>query len=197
MTHAASRIIREEHAAHAAMFRAMLQLLAQHRREGTLPDFSTLRAMQFYVDEFPEKRHRCMESELLVPKLRTRTPLSRDLLDRLEDDHARGELKLRNVERALLAFEMLGEPRRRAFETALESYVDFYFAHMAVEEREILPLADLVLTDEDWKELDTAFASHHDPLTGQEGDPEYAGIFLRIAKAMAVPAVPAAPGVSA
>ncbi len=194
MSHAASRIIREEHAAHAAMFKAMLGLLAQHRREGTLPDFSTLRAMQFYVDEFPEKRHRCKESELLIPKLRARTPLSRDLLDRLEDDHVRGEWKMRNVERALHAFEMLGEPRRRAFETAIESYVDFYFAHMAVEEREILPLAEQVLTEDDWKELDQAFGSNHDPLTGQEGDREYAGAFVRIAAALTTPA---APGVAA
>ncbi|RYZ00876.1 MAG: hemerythrin domain-containing protein, partial [Comamonadaceae bacterium] len=141
MTHVTTTIIRQEHAALAAMLRSVLLLLAQHRREATLPDFGALRAMLFYVDEFPERRHHRKESELLFPKLRSRTPMSRELLDRLDDDHARGERKIRHVEHALLAFEMMGESRRQAFEQAVERYVTFYLEHMALEEREILPLA--------------------------------------------------------
>src|SRR6478735_1145003 len=120
MTHATTRIIREEHAALSAILRSISMLLGQHRRQGTVPDFAALRAMLFYVDEFPEKRHHRKESELLFPKLRARTPISRELLDRLDDDHARGERKIRNVEHALMAFEMMGESRRAAFETAVE-----------------------------------------------------------------------------
>ena len=170
MTHTTTRIIREEHAALSAMLRSIVLLLAQHRRLGTLPDFGALRAMLFYVDEFPEKRHHRKESELLFPKLRARTPLSRGLLDRLDEDHARGERRIRDVEHALLGFEMMGESRRSAFEQAVEHYVDFYLAHMAVEEREILPLAERVLTKDDWAELDEAFSTNRDPLTGHEPD---------------------------
>src|SRR6188768_3699993 len=126
--HEATRIIRDEHAALSAMLRSILLLLSEHRRKGTLPDFAVLRAMLFYVDEFPEQRHHRKESQLLFPKLRARTPMSRELLDRLDDDHARGERKIRNVEHALLAFEIMGESRREAFETAVERYVDFYLA---------------------------------------------------------------------
>ena len=187
MTHAATKIIREEHAALTAMLRSILLLLAQHRREGTLPDFGVLRAMLFYVDEFPEKRHHRKESELLFPKLRARTPLSRELLDRLEDDHARGERKIRNVEHALLGFEMMGEPRREAFEQAVERYADFYFDHMAMEEREILPLAERVLSDDDWAQLDEAFGANRDPLTGHEPDAEYRALFTRIVNTVRAP----------
>ncbi|MEJ8826984.1 hemerythrin domain-containing protein [Variovorax humicola] len=186
-THTTTRIIREEHAALSAMLRSILMLLAQHRRDGTLPDFAALRAMLFYVDEFPEKRHHRKESELLFPKLRSRTPMSRELLDRLDDDHDRGERKIRNVEHALLAFEMMGDSRRQAFETAMERYVDFYLAHMAMEEREILPLAEQVLTEEDWIELDRAFGTNHDPLTGCKPDAEYTALFTRIVKAIPAP----------
>ncbi|HSV78198.1 MAG TPA: hemerythrin domain-containing protein, partial [Ramlibacter sp.] len=93
--HEATRIIRDEHAALSAMLRSILLLLAEHRRKGTLPDFAVLRAMLFYVDEFPEQRHHRKESQLLFPKLRARTPISRELLDRLDDDHDRGERKIR------------------------------------------------------------------------------------------------------
>jgi len=187
MTHSTIRIIRDEHSALAAMLRSIVLLLAQHRRQGTLPDFAALRAMLFYVDEFPEKRHHRKETELLFPKLRARTPLSRELLDRLDDDHARGERRIRNVEHALLAFEMMGESRRKAFEQAVEHYVDFYLAHMAMEEREILPLAERVLTEEDWTDLDKAFGANHDALAGCEPDAEYAALFTRIVNAVPAP----------
>ncbi|QSI31951.1 hemerythrin domain-containing protein [Variovorax sp. RKNM96] len=187
MTHATVRIIRQEHAALAAMLRSILLLLEQHRKKGALPDFATLRAMLFYVDEFPEKRHHRKETELLFPKLRARTPISRDLLDKLDSDHARGERRIRDVEHALLAFEMLGESRRETFERTVGEYVDFYLNHMALEEREILPLAERVLTEDDWLDLDEAFAQNRDPMTGHVPDLEYNALFTRIVNLVPAP----------
>lgn len=180
MTHTTIRIIREEHAALSAMLRSILLLLEHDRRRGTLPDFATLRAMLFYVDEFPEQRHHRKESELLFPKLRARTPLSRDLLDRLDADHARGERLIRELEHALLGFEMMGERRRAAFEQAAQRYVDFYMGHMALEEQHVLPLAERVLKPEDWVELDEAFEANRDALAGRPPEAEYQALFTRI-----------------
>ena len=189
MTHAAARIIREEHAALAAMLRSILLLLAQHRRQGTLPDFTALRAMLFYVDEFPEQRHHRKETELLFPKLRARSPLAREVLDGLDRDHASGERSIRDLEHALLGFEMIGEPRRQAFEDAAERYVSFYLAHMDTEEQHILPLAEQVLTDADWAELDQAFSANCDPLAGPGREPEadYRALFTRIVNLVPAP----------
>lgn len=169
------------------MLRSILLLLAEHRRNGTLPDFGALRAMLFYVDEFPEKRHHRKESELLFPKLRARTPMSRELLDRLDEDHARGERRIRDVEHDLLAFEMMGEARRAAFEQSVERFANFYQVHMAMEEREILPLAERVLTEDDWQELDAAFTANRDPLTGCEPEADYSALFTRIVNAVPAP----------
>jgi hemerythrin-like domain-containing protein len=187
MSHLTLSIIRDEHFALAAMLRSIPLLLAHHRRTGTLPDFAALRAMVFYIDEFPEKRHHRKESQLLFPKLRARTPLSRDLLDRLDDEHARGERNIRELEHALLAYEMLGEPRREAFEEAAQRYVDFYLAHMRLEEEQILPLAERVLTADDWSELDEAFARNRDPMTGHTPDAEYRALFTRIVNLVPAP----------
>jgi len=187
MSQAALRIIHDEHAALSAMLRSILLLLQQHRRQGTLPDFATLRAMLFYVDEFPEKRHHLKESELLFPKLRARTAEAADVLDRLDQDHARGERAIRDLEHALLAFEMMGESRREAFEQAAQQYVDFYFQHMSLEEKQILPLAERTLTAQDWAELDAAFAANRDPLTGHEPEDDYRALFSRIVNALPAP----------
>jgi hemerythrin-like domain-containing protein len=183
----AVRIIRDEHQALAAMLNSLLLMLAQDRRDKRLPDFASLRAMLFYLDEFPEQRHHRKETELLFPKLRARTPLARELLDRLDQDHQRGEARIRELEHRLLAFEMMGESRRAAFEDAAERYVDFYLTHMALEERDVLPLAERVLTEDDWADIDAAFRANRDPMTGCQPETEYEQLFTRIVSLVPAP----------
>ena len=187
MSHQTLKVIHDEHAALAAMLRSILMLLARHKARGTMPDFSLLRAMLFYVDEFPEKRHHRKETELLFPKLRARTPMARDLLDRLDQEHGMGERLVRDLEHDLLGFEMMGESRRAAFESASRRYVDFYMAHMRLEEEKVLPLAERALLPEDWAELDEAFATNRDPLTGHKPDDEYRALFARIVNSAPAP----------
>jgi len=187
MSHPTLTILRDEHTALSAMLRSLGMLLAEHRHRGTLPDFSVIRAMLFYVDEFPEKLHHTKESELLFPTLRARCPEARRVLDRLERDHARGERAIRDLEHDLLAFEVLGEPRRAAFEQAVARYIEFYLEHMAVEEAELMPLAERYLAAADWAELDAAFLSNRDPLTGHEPTDLYRPLFSKIVMATPAP----------
>ena len=173
-------ILRSEHTALVTLLRTATSLVAKAREQGGLPDFAILRAMLFYIAEFPEHHHHRKESELLFPKLRARTPLARSLLDHLDDDHARGEGRVRELEHALTAFEVLGQSRRAAFEKALGRYVDFYLVHMSLEEREIFPLAERVLHARDWEELDREFTASRDPLTGADPQAEYVELFARM-----------------
>lgn len=181
------QIIQDEHQALAAMLRSLSMLLAHARRHGAMPDFDVLRAMLFYIDEFPEKLHHPKETELLFPKLRERAPQVGPVIDRLDADHAHGEAAIRELEHALLAFEVMGPSRREAFEAALQRYIGFYLEHMAVEERDLLPAARASLTPEDWQALDAAFEANRDPLTGHEPADEYRALFQRIATAAPAP----------
>ncbi|MEQ1803825.1 MAG: hemerythrin domain-containing protein [Burkholderiaceae bacterium] len=180
MNHATVKIIRDEHSALAAMLRSVLLLLAQYRRRGETPDFALLRAMLFYIDEFPERQHHPKESTLLFPKMRLRSEEPLAVLDRLDSEHEQGEWQIRYVERALLAFEIVGESRRATFEDVFQRYVDFYLSHMRTEEVEVLPLAEKLLTPADWIELDAEFLLNRDPLTGYSPTPEYSALFSRI-----------------
>ena len=180
MPSTALTVIRQEHAALAAMLRSLPLLLAQSRRRDELPDFALLRAMLFYFDEFPERLHHRKEDELLFPCVRKRCPELAATLDQLERDHGHGERAIRDLEHALLAFEVLGAPRREAFEHAVQGYVDFYLRHMAVEENEILPAAQRALSATDWEAIDVAFAANRDPLTGHPADEVYQPLFSRI-----------------
>ena len=172
--HPTSKVILDEHSALSAVLRSIALLLAEHRRRATLPDFAVLRAMLFYIDEFPEKVHHTKESELLFPKIRARSAEGAEILDRLDADHAKSALRVRELEHELLGVEMMNEgpdgaARRVTFEKAMEAYIDAYLEHIRTEERVVLPLAERVLTAADWRELDTAFMQNRDPLTGPPG----------------------------
>lgn len=180
MTHPSLTIIRDEHAALAAMLKSIPMLIDQQRRRGQPVPFDVLRAMMLYIDEFPEKLHHTKESQLLFPAIRRRSESAVAVLDRLDRDHERGERAIRELEHDLLAYEVLGEPRREAFEQALRRYVEAYLEHMRVEETEVLPLAEQVLTADDWQHLDAAFLANKDPLTGHEPEDAYRPLFKRI-----------------
>lgn len=169
------RIICDEHAALRSVLHAMSSIVTDARRRRRRPDFQALRAMLFYVDEFPERLHHVKESRMLYPRLReaVRAPV----LDRLDREHVQGGLRVRELEHQLAAWELLGEPRREVFEQALQRYVGFYLEHMRVEEAEVLPLAARVLGADDWRVLDRAFGLNRDALTGAEPDAAYVGLF--------------------
>ena len=105
--HHTLRVIRDEHGVLSAVLRSISPLLSETRRLGLQPDFTTLRAMLFYSDEFPEKVHHTKESELLFPKLRERSSEATAVLDRLDADHASSHRAVRDLEHELLALEMM------------------------------------------------------------------------------------------
>lgn len=180
MRQSALKVIQDEHRALAAMLRSIPLLLDNARRDGQPPPFDVLRAMLFYVDEFPERLHHTKESELLFPKVRERCPQLAATLDRLEADHQRGEAAVLQLEHLLLAYEVMGESRRAAFDHAVRAYIDSYLRHMQVEESEILPAARQHLSEADWDALDAAFAANRDPLSGHEPDDGYRPLFNKI-----------------
>lgn len=185
--HLSLTVIQEEHQALAAMLRSLSMLLDKARREQTHPPFDVLRAMMFYVDEFPERLHHTKESELLFPKLRARCPELKEVLDRLDADHGRGEAEILKLEHLMLAYEVMGESRRQPFEDAVKAYIDSYLRHMSIEESDILPAARAHLTEADWAELDKAFEANRDPLTGHQAAEEYKPLFKKIVMSAPAP----------
>ncbi len=187
MTHSALQIIRDEHAAVAAMLRSLV--LMMDRGPGDAPErfFDVVRAMLFYIDEFPERLHHPKESDLLFPRLARIAPELMPVIRRLESDHMNGEGKVRELQHLLLGWELIGETRRAAFSEAARAYVGFYLEHMRTEETQILPVAQKVLTEEDWAQLDAAFEQDRDPLAGGLRDPSYDRLFTRIVQTAPAP----------
>ena len=185
MNHEALRVIRDEHASLAAMLKSLLQMV--HR--GLDPEgrgeherfFDVLRAMLFYIDEFPETLHHPKETELLFPRVAKAAPETAELIAQLDRDHHAGENRVRELMHLLMAWEYLGETRRVAFETAAKAYVGFYLEHIRQEEAVILPAAERALSDVDWHALNAAFATNQDPLNARlPRNPQFDRLFTRI-----------------
>jgi hemerythrin-like domain-containing protein len=179
--HDCVRIILDEHASLSAMLRSMPMMVARGPGDHAQRFFDVMRAMLFYIDEFPERLHHPKESNLLFPRVVRLAPALMPVVERLERDHMNGEKAVRELQHLLLAWELMGESRKAAFELHCKRYVDFYLEHMRLEESVILPEAQKVLGEGDWKELDAAFLQNRDPLAGQhEIDPVYDRLFSRI-----------------
>ncbi|MCX7228117.1 MAG: hemerythrin domain-containing protein [Burkholderiales bacterium] len=109
--------------------------------------------MVFYIHAFPERLHHPKESGLLFVALRACGDEAGPLLDRLDAEHSRGEAAVMRLAMDLIEVEQLGPARLESFAEGVERYVDAYLRHMEVEEREVLPLAERVLGDADWRRI--------------------------------------------
>jgi hemerythrin-like domain-containing protein len=185
MRHEALRVIRDEH----ATLSAMLQSLTHMLRRGPEPDgkdqrelyFDVLRAMLFYIDEFPERMHHPKESDLLFPRVVRAAPHVLPTIEMLERDHIQGEQRVRELMHLLMAWEYLGDTRREAFEREAQRYIAFYLEHMRLEEAVVLPEAEKHLDDADWHVLNAAFATNLDPLNARiPRDPHFDRLFTHI-----------------
>ena len=190
--HPTVQIIRTEHSTLSAVLRSIGLLLTESRRHGIEPDFKVLRAMLFYIDEFPEKVHHTKESALLFPLLRRRSSTLAAVLDRLDRDHEASHRAVLDLQHDVLALEMMSEaPQAKArlaeFEARMHAYIASYLDHMRVEETEVLPLAESVLTEADWVAVDEAFMQNRDPLTHRQGDDSFRPLFKRILMTLPAP----------
>ncbi|WP_277183279.1 hemerythrin domain-containing protein [Caballeronia sp. BR00000012568055] len=167
----ALRIIRLDHKRLATITTAMLDFIKQVADGGPAPDPIVLRAMLYYLREYPEQFHHPMEDRFLFAALRKRTDDYDDVLDELQCEHIEGDVRLRNLEHALTRFELKGEAVLFGLRTLLEQYAAFCANHRRVEETLIMPAAQRLLSAQDWEQIDAAFESRSDPF----GDATFEG----------------------
>lgn len=173
--------IREEHASLAAVLQSLQLMLDKGPGDEPAAFFDVMRAMLFYIDEFPERQHHPKESQWLFPKVAERDPAAAETIARLEHDHVGGEAAVRELQHLLLGWELMGDGRREVFAQSLQRYVRFYLEHMRLEEAVVLPAAQQHFLAADWEAIDAAFASNSNPLApGKPRDPAYDRLFTRI-----------------
>ncbi len=172
--------IRDEHRSLAAVIHGLEFVAGQARDQKAAPSFPLLRAMQHYIEAFPEKLHHPREDAYLFRKLRLRTREFDATLDELERQHVEGRHLVAELARSIDAYEADPQGGLAAFAAAVERFSVSQVQHMALETKVIVPAARTYLTAEDWAEIGAAFASNGDPRFSVDNDEEFRQLFVRI-----------------
>ena len=180
MSQAIKAILRE-HGSMGAVLHGLRFVVREIRAQRMAPDHALLNAMIHYIDAFPERLHHPKEDRYLFPRLRQRTHEADAALARLEKQHEQGAVLTRELREAAARYEEQGDRALAPFAERAEQYATFYWQHMREEEELVLPVAQRVLTPEDWQEIDAAFAANQDPLADHAPKDDLPALFRRIA----------------
>ena len=150
------RTIRDEHHSLAAMLDALQIVLA--RGPGDAPEryFELMASMLVYVKEFSEHVHFPKEVELLFPTVLEVAPDTVRAVARLEKSHRDSVAELLELQTLLATWQQDGaaSPQHRsAFERAAARVCASYLEQIRMEEVSILPAAEQLVKDAQWRRL--------------------------------------------
>lgn len=144
--------------------------------EGENPDYILMMDIMQYMGHYPDLFHHPKE-DLLFRKLTERDAgvklVVKDLMNKhetLAEDGKRFMDSLRSV-----LSESLVE--REVLESQGRDYIATLRRHIKVEETQVFPMADKLLSAEDWEEIEGAIGSIEDPLFGRAVQQEYLALY--------------------
>jgi len=181
MQHTSIQKILQEHATISSLLASLVMMIERGPREDHERFFDVMRAMLFYLDEYPAKFHHPKEETYLVAPLRNKSVAHDVILSRLSEEHVLEESRVRELQHMLHAWEYLGDERRKEFEVELVKYANFYREHMRVEESVIIPAALECLSKEEWQALDKQFEDNAITIDSAEhANPSFNRLFTKI-----------------
>jgi hemerythrin-like domain-containing protein len=143
---------------------------------GENPDYILMMDIMQYMGHYPDLFHHPRE-DLIFKKLIERDPSARLVVKDLMQKHETlaGNAKQFTDSLHTVLSEVLVE--REAFEAQGRDYVTTLRRHIDVEESQVFPLAQRVLNEEDWKDIDSAMEAIEDPLFGTTVQQEYRALY--------------------
>ncbi len=124
----------------------------------------TVELIAEYFETYSDRFHHKHESDVLFPLMRARSDRGAEMLDQLDRNH-------RDSHRELARLRFLADhPNRletgnlKALAEHIRAFRDGFETHLRIEEEQCFPLAREVLTSDDWKMVEVAFAATSDPL---------------------------------
>lgn len=171
-------VIKQEH---RNLFRVVnvLDQMLRHQKAGDQPDFAFMEEVLSYIENFTDRYHHPKEDQFLFKALMRRNPEAAAIIEELEEEHRNCPASLQQL-KVLLAAYKADASHREAFQEASAAYLKFQTKHLQKEEGVVIPMAQRALTDEDWAEIDAAFANNDDPVFGPKGRAEVRSMYSRI-----------------
>ncbi len=153
-------VLREEHRWILRMLQCLERVVADSERRGHLAAGSAAELLALFT-HFADGLHQEREERCLFPRLlaRARSVTERTDLGRLCGEHEEERRAMGRMGHELLG-AIYGEARSlQAFQREAQRYAQLHAAHIQHENRELLPLAEFLLTPEDDQTVMQGFAS--------------------------------------
>jgi hemerythrin-like domain-containing protein len=155
------------------------QVAAFHR--GEPPDYDLMGDIVFYLRSFADRYHHFRE-DVAFARLLERDPGMQLVINRLLQEHrvivTVGDELLNRLN------EAVGDvvTPRVALEAAAATYLVYYRHHLATEEREIIPRAAQLLTQDDWAAVAANAPAASDPLFGGDVEARFRELRMQLAR---------------
>jgi len=175
----ALKVLRDEHLALsgiAKILKADAKLLAQ----GKDVDAGLLDDIIVYIQTYTNQIHHPKEEDFLFAVMRLRSADSASMLNRLHQEHEQEAVLIKDLAAAAAAYGQDKAKTRARIAAALSVYGSFLERHITAENEEVFPLAQEILTDADWDEIDAVFILNEDPLVGSGKRHRFEALYQRI-----------------
>jgi len=144
------------------------------------PNFELMLDLVSYLRYFPDRYHHARE-DVAFARLAERDPRLKPKVDQLTQEHrviaAAGSELLKYLQQVVDDVTI----ERAKVEAAAATYLVYYRRHLALEDREIVPRAEQLLTPQDWEAVVAAVPHGPDPLFGEDFDARYRELRRQIA----------------
>ena len=156
------------------------QVVAFHADDG--PNYELMLDVVSYLRYYPDRLHHPRE-DVAFARLAERDPRLKPLVDQLQQEHrviaAAGTELLAYLQQVVDDVVI----ERARVEAAAATYLVYYRRHLALEDRDLVPRAENLLTPQDWKDVVAAIPPGADPLFGENFEPRYRELRRQIALA--------------
>jgi hemerythrin-like domain-containing protein len=144
------------------------------------PNFELMLDLVSYLRYFPDRYHHARE-DVAFARMAERDPQLKPVVDRLRHEHrviaAAGTELLKYLQQVV--DDVVVE--RAKVEACAATYLVYYRRHLAQEDRDIVPRAEVLLTPQDWETVVAAIPHGPDPLFGEDFEPRYRELRRQIA----------------
>lgn len=138
-------------------------------RSQSHPDFTQLNRLVAYLERFPDKLHQPAEEQHLFRAIERREPAAARAIARAKRDHATCRGYLYRVRSALDRWTAGQASAGGELALFSDDYARFCHLHARIEARDVLSVAEKVLTLADWTAVEQAYAHANDPLDRSTG----------------------------
>ena len=146
---------------------------------GKTPDSSLLQDVMRYMAQYSDRFHHPKE-DLIFAQLLKRDPAIRAEVEELIEEHVSIRLAGQEFAGFLRASGVDSVDVRQQLGSSGLAYVRVLRTHMLKEERKLFPLANEVLTENDWRVIDDAVDAIDDPLFDEMSVDDYQRLYRLI-----------------